>query len=47
MQEAEKAKAVLDGKIALGKKIIVDWARQDQGAKKGVSVWGFISLNPT
>jgi len=33
-EEAEKAKAVLDGKIALGKKIIVDWARQDQGAKK-------------
>ena len=36
-QEAEKAKGALDGKLALGKKVVVDWARQDQGAKKSVS----------
>lgn len=33
-EEAEKAKGALDGKKALGKRIIVDWARQDQGAAK-------------
>lgn len=39
LQEAEKAKAFLHGKKALGKKIIVDWAKQDQGAsKKNVSI---------
>ena len=38
LQEAEKAKDNLDGKKALGKKIIVDWAKQDQGAARNVSV---------
>lgn len=33
-EEAERAKTALDGKKALGKRIIVDWARQDQGAAK-------------
>lgn len=38
LQEAERAKGALHGKKALGKRIIVDWARQDQGAaKKNVS----------
>jgi len=36
-QEAERAKENLNGKKALGKKIIVDWAKQDQGALKNVS----------
>ena len=36
-QEAERAKENLNGKKALGKKIIVDWAKQDQGAMKNVS----------
>lgn len=33
-EEAEKAKGALAGKKALGKKLIVDWARVDMGAKK-------------
>ena len=38
-QEAENAKTGLDGKRALGKKIIADWARVDHGAiKKNVSI---------
>ncbi len=40
-QEAERAKVGLDGKKALGRKIIVDWARTDYGlAKKTVSTRG-------
>ena len=35
-QEAEKAKSALDGKRALGKKIVVDWARLDPATKKNV-----------
>ena len=37
-QEAERAKAALDGKIALGKKITVDWAHYDPANKRNVSV---------
>lgn len=33
-EEAERAKVSLNGKIALGKKIIVDWARPDLCGKK-------------
>ena len=36
LKEAEKAKAALDGKKALGKKIVVDWARFDPASKKNV-----------
>ena len=37
-QEAEKAKAALDKKKVLGKRIVVDWAKTDLGAvKKNVS----------
>ena len=36
-QEAERAKSALDGKKALGKKIVVDWARYDPASKKNVS----------
>jgi RNA recognition motif-containing protein len=36
-EEAEKAKAALDGKKALGKKIVVDWARIDPATKKNAS----------
>ena len=40
-QEAETAKAGLDGKKALGRKLIVDWAKVDQGpSKKNVSELG-------
>ena len=35
-QEAEKAKVALDGKIALGKKVVVDWARYDPANKRNV-----------
>ena len=39
VQEAERAKAALDKKKVLGKRIVVDWARTDLGAiKKNVSV---------
>ena len=34
LQEAEKAKETMNGKVALGKNIIVDWARPDQYIKK-------------
>ena len=37
LKEAEKAKAALDGKKALGKKIVVDWARIDPATKKNAS----------
>lgn len=35
-EEAEKAKVALDGKRALGKKIVVDWARFDPAIKTNV-----------
>ena len=38
-QEAERAKAQLNGKVALGKKLVVDWARPDLYGKKIVSVY--------
>ena len=45
LQEAEKAKAALDKKKVLGKKIVVDWARTDLGAvKKNVSVFSITTL---
>ena len=48
LQEAERAKAALDKKKVLGKKIVVDWARTDLGAaKKNVSYFFFLlSMRP-
>ena len=42
MQQAERAKAALNGKKALRRRVAVEWARPDEGAKKGVSV-GLVS----
>lgn len=39
LKEAEKAKAALDGKRALGKKIVVDWARFDPATKTNVRLY--------
>lgn len=43
LKEAEKAKAALDGKRALGKKIVVDWARFDPASKKNVRQYMHVS----
>lgn len=42
LKEAEKAKAALDGKKALGKKIVVDWARFDPATKTNVRPYRYV-----
>lgn len=42
LKEAEKAKVALDGKRALGKKIVVDWARFDPAIKTNVRPYSHV-----
>lgn len=47
LKEAEKAKAALDGKKALGKKIVVDWARFDPASKTNVRPFRVLCITHT